>query len=180
MPELELARGFVKTGYPIKFPPHYSPPDWPEPKGQMIVTAVKAQKQSSSKATVWVKFLAPASHEGKQIQLYPKSLEPKNGPARGADFSILTAIQHYQPTATTWAALGVTPTSVSSVTSDLLAALSGYYGGTPFRASDLDHDSAETSELSPAHLYATTDEPASSSPSVPAGYTRGMQDPKHR
>jgi hypothetical protein len=30
----------------------------------------------------------PPSHAGKQIQLYLKSLELKNGPAQGADFSL--------------------------------------------------------------------------------------------
>ncbi len=64
----------------------------PTPKGEMVVVAVKAQKQTRDKATVWVEFLSPPSHVGKQIQLYPKSLEPRNGPAQGADFSLLTAI----------------------------------------------------------------------------------------
>ena len=49
----------------------------------MAVVAVKAQKQKRDKATVWVEFLSPPLHAGKQIQLYPKSLEPKNGLAQG-------------------------------------------------------------------------------------------------
>ena len=178
IPELELARSLVKSSYPIKLPPHYNPPDWPRPQGQMVVVAEKAQKQSSAKATVWVKFLAPSSHVGRQLQLYPKSLEPKNGPARGADFSLLTAIKHFHPTAKTWSDLGVTTSSVSSVTSNLLAALSVYHGGTPFMASAQDHLATDSSEISPVHLYTITDE--SKSTKAPPGYTRGMQDPKHR
>ena len=61
-------------------PISYGPPDLPTPKGKMVVVTVRAQKQSSTKALVWVKFLSPPSHVGTQIQLYPKSLEPKNGP----------------------------------------------------------------------------------------------------
>jgi hypothetical protein len=74
----------------------------------MVVVAVRAQKQSSSKAVVWVKFLSPPSHVGKQIQLYPKSLEPKNGPAKGQDFSLLSALELSHPGAKTWKDLGVT------------------------------------------------------------------------
>ena len=82
----------------------------PTPKGEMVVVAVKAQKQTRDKATVWVEFLSPPSHVGKQIQLYPKSLEPKNGPAQGADFSLLTAVtvKTQFPRAITWRDLGVT------------------------------------------------------------------------
>ena len=87
-PELQLAREFVKFSYPVTLPISYGPPDLPTPKGKMVVVAVRAQKQSSTKAFVWVKNLSPPSHVGTQIQLYPKSLEPKNGPAQGRDFSL--------------------------------------------------------------------------------------------
>ena len=100
-PELELAREFVRLSYPVTLPAFYSPPDLPTPKGKMVVVAVRAQKQSSSKAEVWVKFLSPPSHVGKQIQLYPKSLEPKNGPAKGQDFSLLSALELSHPGART-------------------------------------------------------------------------------
>ena len=100
-PELELAREFVRLSYPVTLPAFYSPPDLPTPKGKMVVVAVRAQKQSSSKAVVWVKFLSPPSHVGKQIQLYPKSLEPKNGPAKGQDFSLLSALELSHPGART-------------------------------------------------------------------------------
>ena len=51
------------------------------------------QRCLAHKATVWVEFISPPSHVGKQIQLYPKIFEPKHGPAQGADFSLLTAIK---------------------------------------------------------------------------------------
>ena len=125
-PELELAREFVRLSYPVTLPQFYSPPDLPIPKGKMVVVVIRAQKQSSSKAVVWVKFLSPPSHVGKQIQLYPKSLEPKNGPAKGQDFSLLSALELSHPGAKTWKDLGVTTTSTSKATEGMLAALQAY------------------------------------------------------
>jgi len=72
-PELQLAREFVKFSYPVTLSISYGPPDLPTPKGKMVVVAVRAQTQSSTKTFVWVKFLSPSSHVGTQIQLYPKS-----------------------------------------------------------------------------------------------------------
>jgi hypothetical protein len=106
MQELSLAHAFVTHKLQVTLPAHYNPAGMPTPKGDMVVVAVKAQKQTRDKATVWVEFLSPPSHVGKQIQLYPKSLEPKNGPAKGADFSLLTAIKAKFPNATTWRHLG--------------------------------------------------------------------------
>jgi hypothetical protein len=107
MHELSLAHAFVARKFPVTLPAHYNPVGMPTPKGDMVVVAVKAQKQTSEKATVWVEFLSPPSHAGKQIQLYPKSLEPQNGPAQGADFSLLTAVRAQYPNAKTWRDLGV-------------------------------------------------------------------------
>ena len=70
MPELSLAHAFVTHKFPVTLPVHYNPAGMPTPKGDMIVIAVKAQKQTREKATVWVEFLSPPSHAGKQIQLY--------------------------------------------------------------------------------------------------------------
>jgi hypothetical protein len=81
--ELSLAHAFVTHKFPVTLPAHYNPDTgMPTPKGNMVVVAVKTQKQTRDKATVWVEFLSPPSHAGKKIQLYPKSLEPKNGPAQ--------------------------------------------------------------------------------------------------
>jgi hypothetical protein len=83
-PELQLAREFVKLSYPVTLPISYGPPVLPTPKGKMVVVAVRAQKQSSAKAFVWVKVLSPP---------YPKCLELKNGPAKGRDFSLLSSFE---------------------------------------------------------------------------------------
>jgi hypothetical protein len=107
MHELSLARAFVAHKFAVTLPAHYNPAGMPPPKGDMVVVAVKAQKQTSEKATVWVEFLSPPSHAGKQTQLYPKSLEPQNGTAQGADFSLLTAVRAQYPNAKTWRDLGV-------------------------------------------------------------------------
>jgi hypothetical protein len=93
MQGLSLAHAFVTHKIPFALPVHYNPAGMPTPKGEVVVVAVKAQKQTSDKATVRVEFLSPPSHAGKQIQPYPKSLEPKNGPAKEADFSLLTAVK---------------------------------------------------------------------------------------
>ena len=119
----------------------------------MIVIAVKAQKQTREKATVWVEFLSPPSHAGNQIQLYPKSLEPKNGPAQGADFSLLTAVKAQFPHAVTWRDLGVVIPSNSHATASALAALASYSGGERFTADKLATSGMETSERSLAHLH---------------------------
>ena len=102
MHEMDLARDFVRYKYTITLPPRYNPPSLPLPKGEMVVIAVKAQRQTKDKAVVWVEFLSPLSHKGHQMQLYPKSLERKNGPAQGADFSLLSAVREASPLAKTW------------------------------------------------------------------------------
>jgi hypothetical protein len=114
IPEIEFAREFVKLSYPVTLPLSCSPPDLPLPKGEMVVVATRAQKQFSSKAIVWVKFLLPPSHVGKQMQLYPKSLEPKNGPAKGQDFSLLTALEFSHPGAKTWKDVSTASTSLAT------------------------------------------------------------------
>jgi hypothetical protein len=177
-PELELAREFVRLSFPVTLPASYSPPDLPTPKGKMIVVAVRAQKQSSGKALVWVKFLSPPSHVGKQIQFYPKSLEPKNGPAKGQDFSLLSALELSHPGARTWKELGVNTISTSTATAGMLAALQAYNGGTRSSTEEVSTTGSETSEPNPVLLQELSDE--SHSPQAPEGYTRGLQDPKHR
>jgi hypothetical protein len=141
---------------------------------------VKAQKQTREKATVWVEFLSPPSHAGKQIQLYPKSLEPKNGPAQGADFSLLTAVKAQFPHAVTWRDLGVAIPSNSHTTASALAALASYSGGERFAADKLATSGMEISERSLAHLHSLAEGEEHESANAPKGYTRVMQDPKHR
>ena len=180
MPELSLAHAFVTHKFPVTLPVHYNPAGMPTPKGEMIVIAVKAQKQTREKATVWVEFLSPPSHAGKQIQLYPKSLEPKHGPAQGADFSLLTAVKAQFPHAVTWRDLGVAIPSNSHTTASALAALASYSGGERFAADKLATSGMEISERSLAHLHSLAEGEEHESANAPKGYTRGMQDPKHR
>ena len=78
------------------------------------------------------------------MQLYPKSLERKNGPAQGADFSLLSAVREASPLAKTWSDLGVVPPRASAVTTAALAALSAYAGGTRFTADALSASASET------------------------------------
>jgi hypothetical protein len=61
-----------------------------------------------------------------------------------------------------------------------LAALAAYSGGERFSADSFNHSSLDTSEPSPAHLHSLAGGEEGDSPNAPPGYTRGMQDPKHR
>ena len=72
-----------------------------------------------------------------------------------------------------------TPSS-SHTTASALAALAAYSGGEFFVADKLADSGMETSERSPAHLHSLAEGDEDESANAPAGYTRGMQDPKHR
>ena len=157
MSELDLARALLKHNYPIVLPTRYAPFDKPTPEGKMVVVGVKAQKTSATKAVLWVRFTSPPSYVGHQIQLYPKSLEPKNGPAKGADFSILSALASTYPQATTLRHLGITEQTSSQMTTAMMAVFLQYRAGTPFSASALDDGTAgnlkqTTSEQNPMLL----------------------------
>jgi hypothetical protein len=60
------------------------------------------------------------------LPIYPKSLEPKNGPAKEQDFSLFTALEISHPGAKTWKDLGVSTASTSLATAGMLAALHAY------------------------------------------------------
>ena len=111
---------------------------------------------------------------------YPKSLEPKNGPAQGAVFSLLATVKAQFPHAVTWRDLGVVIPSNSHTTASALAALASYSGGERFEADKLANSGMETSEHSLAHLHSLAEGEEHESANAPKGYTRGMQDPKHR
>jgi hypothetical protein len=87
----------------------------------MVVVGVKAQKTSATKAVPWVLFTAPPSCVGHQIQLYPKSLEPKNGPAKGADFRILSSLASTHQHATTLRHLSINEQTSSQMTTAMMA-----------------------------------------------------------
>lgn len=179
-PEHELAKVFLQHNLPIVLPPHYQPGNMSKPEGEMVVVGVKVQKLSSTKSTLWVRFTSPPSYLGHQIQLYPKSFEPKRGSTAGADFSILSAIAYNHPEANTLRDLGVNESSSSDMTQAMLSLLNQYRAGTPFQAQDVDeHQPHLCSEQNPALLQVLADENGDSSDG-PEGYTRSAQDPKHR
>ena len=81
LPELDLARALLNSGYPVILPPMYAKfpqlQDVGPATGPMVVVGYKVQKLSSSKAALWVQFTSPPEYVGKTIQMYPRSLEPK-------------------------------------------------------------------------------------------------------
>ena len=124
LPELELGRAFLNSGYPVILPPSFAAfpqlQDFAPATGPMVVVGYKVQKLSASKAALWVRFTSPPEYVGKTIQMYPKSLEPKKGPACGADFSLLRAISDSHPQATTLRELGINSSSSAALTNTLL------------------------------------------------------------
>jgi hypothetical protein len=122
--ELDLARSLLNSGYPVILPPSYAA--FPQLKdlapvtGPMVVVGYKVQKLCTSKTALWVRFISPCEYAGNTIQMYPKSLEPKKGPACGADFSLLRAISASNPQATTLRDLGINSSSSAALTSTLL------------------------------------------------------------
>ena len=124
LPELDLDRTLLNSGYPVILPPSYAAfpqlKDLPLVTGPMVVVGYKVQKLSASKTALWVRFTSPCEYAGKTIQMYPKSLEPKKGPACGADFSLLRAISASNPQATTLRDLGINSSSSAALTSTLL------------------------------------------------------------
>jgi len=100
---------------------------------------------NTRKVTVRVEFLSPPSHVGKQIQLYPKTLEPKNGPAQGADISLLTAVKTQYPNAKTWRDVGVVTPRNSHATASALGAFASYSASVRFSADQSDDSANKTS-----------------------------------
>ena len=90
----------------------------------MIVTVKSAVKLGKEKSAVWVQFLAPSTHEGFKMQMYPLSHEPSRGVGQGQDFSILSTLVVTSPRATTFLDLGITDLTSAKVTSAMLLAFS--------------------------------------------------------
>ena len=124
MDELELVRALLKAGYPSTIPASYvhfpQIQKFPKASGPMIAVGYKTERLTTVKSALWVRFTSPPEFVGRNIQLYPKSLEPKNGPVRGADFSILNAIHMSHPHAVTLRDLGINEFSSSKITALLL------------------------------------------------------------
>ena len=84
--ELDLARDFVRYKYPVTLPKHYNPPDMPSPKGDMVVVAMKAQRETKDKAVVWVEFLSPPSHKP-PTHILTRSRSRRAGCGRSGDIT---------------------------------------------------------------------------------------------
>jgi hypothetical protein len=86
----------VRHNFTFALPLEHNPPTLPTPLGEMIVTvesAVKLEKESDAKSAVWVQFLAPPTHPGFKMQMYPRSHESSRSVGQGHDdFSILSAL----------------------------------------------------------------------------------------
>ncbi len=123
--EYDIARTMARHNFTFALPPDYSPPTLPAPLGEMIVTvksAVKLGKKSDAKSTVWVQFLAPPTHAGFKMQLYPRSHESSRSVGQGHDFSILSTLARTSPRATTFLDLGITEFTSAKVTAAMLLA----------------------------------------------------------
>jgi hypothetical protein len=135
--ELALARALLKHNLPIQLPTSYAPPHLSPPDGDMVVVGVRAQKLSSKKVCLWVRFISPPSLLGEQIQLYLKSFEPKIGSGQGRDLSLLTTLAHSRPHAKSLFDLGERSNTASSITLALIASFNSMEGGTSFSADEL-------------------------------------------
>ena len=99
--EYDIAKTMAIHNFTFVLPPHYRSPILSGPLGEMIVTVKSAVKLGKEKSAVWVQILAPPTHEGFKMQLYPRSHEPSRGVGQGQDFSILSALAVTSPRAST-------------------------------------------------------------------------------
>jgi hypothetical protein len=122
--ELDLGKAFLKAGFPITLPASYA--NFPQiqklplASGPMVAIGYKTESLTAVKSALWVRFTSPPEFVGRNIQMYPKSLEPTKGPARGADFSILNVIHMSHPHAVTLRDLGIHEFSSSKLTTLLI------------------------------------------------------------
>jgi len=122
--ELDLGKALLKAGFPITLPASYANfpqiQKLPTASGPMVAIGYKTERLTTVKSALWVRFTSPPEFVGRNIQMYPKSFEPTKGPARGADFSILKAINISHPHAVTLRDLGIHEFSSSKLTTLLL------------------------------------------------------------
>jgi hypothetical protein len=85
-----------------------------------------------------VQFLAPPTHAGFKMQLYPHSHESSRGVGQGHDFSILSALARTSPRDTTFLDLGITEFTSAKVTAAMLLAFTAMNRSPVFTASALD------------------------------------------
>jgi hypothetical protein len=177
----------ARHGFTFALPADYNPPTLPTPLEEMIVTvksAVKLGKKPDSKSAVWVQFLAPLSHAGFKMQLYPRSHESPRGVGKGHDFSILSALARTGTRAVTFLDLGITEFTSAKVTAAMLLAFSALPRLPVFTASALDDTETMTTDHGAARSPNVPEEipsvDADDDPSAPDGYTRYTPDPSHR
>ena len=101
-----LQKALARHSVEIGLPKHYAPNHLVQ-EGKMRVIAVKAQKISSQKAVLIVRFISPPSLRNVQMQLFCTSLEPNTKQGQGADLSILTALKITKSSANSLFDLGV-------------------------------------------------------------------------
>ena len=106
--KLEIAKALARHSVEIGMPKHYAP-NHVVPDGKMRVVGIKANKISSTKAVLIVKFISPPSLKNVQMQMsrFCTSLEPTTKQGQGADLSIMTALTLTNPGAKSLFDLGV-------------------------------------------------------------------------
>jgi hypothetical protein len=165
----------------------YSTPTLPTPLGEMIVTVkstVKLGKKPDTKSAVWVQFLAPLSHAGFKMQLYPLSHESSRDVGQGHDFSILSALARTCPHTVTFLDLGITESTSAKVTVVMFLGFSALPRMPVFTSSTLDDTETKTTDhgsaRSPNVSEVFSDVDDDDDTSAPDGYTRYTPHPSHR
>ncbi len=93
-----------------------------------------------------MQFLAPPTHAGFKMQLYPRSHESSRGVGKGHDFSIRSGLARTSPRATTFLDLGITEFTSAKVTAAMLLAFTAMNRSPVFAASALDDTETMTSD----------------------------------
>jgi hypothetical protein len=166
-------------------------------------------RDSKLKSVLWVRFLSPPRYKDKQLQLYPRSLEPQKGPGQGQDFSLLSALAIQYPSVLTLSDIGITERTRTVTTVDLLQELPTCHKTTGLKGSSTDTSPvSDPARVLPVALgpkkwndnvlfcefllradYAPFELPCLSTTSTvpdenddtgPPDYSRYTQDPSHR
>jgi len=134
--KLEIAKVLARHSVEIGLPEHYTP-NYVAPEGKMRVVGIKANKISSTKAVLIVKFISPPrpSLTNVQMQMFCTSLEPSTKQGQGADSSIMTALTLTNPGAESLFDIGVRCKPRSETTRGMIAAFDSMLGSKIFDAS---------------------------------------------
>ncbi len=81
LPEVDLVRTLLNSGYPVILPPAYTVfphlKDLTPTTGPMVVAGYKVQKLSTSKEALWVRFTSPCEYEVRPSRCTLKTSTPK-------------------------------------------------------------------------------------------------------